>query len=288
MPDLSELERKTAALRAQLSRLAPVVVAFSGGVDSGVLAYVAHDVTGDDMLAVTARSESYPMRELEFARAFCAKHGIPHAEIDSGELDVDGFADNPPDRCYLCKRELFGRLRALADARGYRTLLDGSNADDLGDSRPGMRAARQAGVVSPLLELDFTKDDIRALARQLGLTVLAEKPSFACLASRFPTGQRITADALAAIEAAEDYLHDLGLRQLRVRVHATEGVTTSAAVGTGDGGAGMLARIETDAAGMDLLSDPATRTAAAEKLHALGFRWVALDLTGYRTGSMNL
>ena len=261
---LAKLER----LRERLRVIGSAVVAFSSGVDSTFLLRVAHEELGERVVAVTARSHTFPKRELDEAAAFCRAEGVRHVVIDSEELDIPGFAENPPDRCYHCKRELFGRLLAFARENGLAAVLEGSNIDDDGDYRPGRRAIRELGIVSPLHEAGLTKAEIRALSREMGLPT-SDKPSFACLASRFPYGERITAAGLERVEKAEQWLLDagFGLRQLRVRSH------------------GDMARIEVPSDDIPRLAARAAEIAAAFK--DLGFAYVTLDLLGYRTGSMN-
>lgn len=261
---LAKLER----LRERLRVIGGAVVAFSSGVDSTFLLRVAHEELGDRVVAATARSHSFPNRELDEATAFCRAEGVRHVVIDSKELDIPGFAENPPDRCYHCKKELFGKLLAFARDNGLAAVLEGSNIDDDGDYRPGRRAIRELGIVSPLHEAGLTKTEIRALSRKMGLPT-SDKPSFACLASRFPYGERITVRGLERVEKAEQWLLDAGwgLTQLRVRSH------------------GDLARIEVPPADIPRLAARASEIAAAFK--DLGFAYVTLDLLGYRTGSMN-
>ena len=261
---LAKLER----LRERLRVIGGAVVAFSSGVDSTFLLRVAHEELGDRVVAATARSHSFPNRELDEATAFCRAEGVRHVVIDSEELDIPGFAENPPDRCYHCKKELFGKLLAFARDNGLAAVLEGSNIDDDGDYRPGRRAIRELGIVSPLHEAGLTKTEIRALSRKMGLPT-SDKPSFACLASRFPYGERITVRGLERVEKAEQWLLDAGwgLTQLRVRSH------------------GDLARIEVPPADIPRLAARASEIAAAFK--DLGFAYVTLDLLGYRTGSMN-
>ena len=261
---LAKLER----LRERLRVIGGAVVAFSSGVDSTFLLRVAHEELGDRVVAATARSHSFPNRELDEATAFCRAEGVRHVVIDSEELDIPGFAENPPDRCYHCKRELFSKLLAFARDNGLAAVLEGSNIDDDGDYRPGRRAIRELGIVSPLHEAGLTKTEIRALSRKMGLPT-SDKPSFACLASRFPYGERITVRGLERVEKAEQWLLDAGwgLTQLRVRSH------------------GDLARIEVPPADIPRLAARASEIAAAFK--DLGFAYVTLDLLGYRTGSMN-
>ena len=261
---LAKLER----LRERLRVIGGAVVAFSSGVDSTFLLRVAHEELGDRVVAATARSHSFPKRELDEATAFCRAEGVRHVVIDSEELDIPGFAENPPDRCYHCKKELFGKLLAFARDNGLAAVLEGSNIDDDGDYRPGRRAIRELGILSPLHEAGLTKAEIRVLSREMGLPTF-DKPSFACLASRFPYGERITVRGLERVEKAEQWLLDAGwgLTQLRVRSH------------------GDLARIEVPPADIPRLAARAAEIAAAFK--DLGFAYVTLDLLGYRTGSMN-
>ena len=260
----AKLER----LRERVRVIGSAVVAFSSGVDSTFLLRVAHEELGERVVAATIRSHTFPKRELDEAAAFCRAEGVRHKIIDSEELDIPGFAENPPDRCYHCKRELFSKLLAFARENGLAAVLEGSNLDDDGDYRPGRRAIRELGIVSPLHEAGLTKAEIRALSREMGLPT-SNKPSFACLASRFPYGERITAAALERVEKAEQWLLDagLGLTQLRVRSH------------------GNLARIEVPSDAIPRLAAHAAEIAAAFK--ELGFAYITLDLRGYRTGSMN-
>ena len=268
MANENDREVKLERLRAQLREIGSAAVAFSSGVDSTFLLRVAHEELGENVVAVTARSHSFPKRELDEAAAFCAREGVRHEIIDSEELDIPGFVANPPDRCYHCKKALFGKLIAFAQANGLAAVLEGSNMDDDGDYRPGRRAIMELGVASPLHDAGLTKAEIRALSKRMGLPT-ADKPSFACLASRFPYGERITAAGLERVERAEQWLMDagLGLAQLRVRSH------------------GDMARIEVPPADIPRLAARAEEIAAA--LKSFGFAYVALDLQGYRTGSLN-
>ena len=262
------LKEKYTRLKDILLSYSGLAVAFSGGVDSSFLLMAAHDVLGDRVIAVTAAPVFVPLRELDEAQDFCAKHGIQQHLIPAEKLDLDPIRHNPPDRCYHCKRVIFGRILETAAEQGIMTVAEGSNVDDMGDYRPGMRAIRELGVVSPLLDAGLTKADIRALSRELGLPTW-NKPSFACLASRFVYGETITDEKLFMVDQAEQLLMDLGFRQFRVRIH------------------GDLARIEVLPEDLQRITEPELRTLISEKLKEYGFSYVTLDLVGYRTGSMN-
>ena len=271
-------ENKLERLRASLRETGGAAVAFSAGVAPTLLLRVAHEELGGRAMAVTVRSRTFPAHELDEAVAFCRAEGVRHEIVDVCELEIPGFAENPPDRCYLCKKAIFGRIVAVAQANGLAAVLEGSNMDDDGDYRPGRRAIRELGrdgarpsqvyVASPLHDAGLTKAEIRTLSKKIGLPT-ADKPSFACLASRFPYGERITAAGLDRVERAEQWLMDagLGLTQLRVRSH------------------GDMARIEVPPADIPHVAACAAKIAAAFK--ELGFAYVALDLQGYRTGSLN-
>lgn len=262
-----EFEQKVARLRGILVKMGGVVIGMSGGVDSVVLARVAADVLGPRALAVTADSPSLPRRELREAVEQARLAGITHLVIATAEVSDPRYAANPNNRCYFCKSELFTQLRALADERGLGWVAYGENVDDLGDHRPGAQAAAERGVRAPLKEAGLAKADIRALAKQYGLPVW-DKPAFACLGSRFPYGTEITPAKLAQVEAAEEVLWELGLRQFRVRHHDD------------------LARIEVDPDDMPLLVAHAAAVVRQVRATA-GFHHVTLDLAGYRRGSMN-
>ena len=268
----SGLEAKYARLQELVRGYGSLLVAFSGGLDSSLLLKVAHDALGDRVLAVTALSPTYPAEEHAAAEAVARSLGVRLVAIETDELAIAGFAENPPERCYFCKSELFGELQEIARREGIAYVADGTNADDRGDYRPGMQAACEFGVVSPLNEAGLTKADIRALSKHLGLPTW-DKPSSACLASRFPYGEAITREKLAMVAAAEDFLRGLGFRQVRVRHH------------------GDIARIEVaaDRSGDEIerLAAPAVREQVVSRLTEIGYHYVTVDCRGYRTGSMN-
>jgi uncharacterized protein len=263
----SLLRQKTDKLRALLAEMDGCVIGFSGGVDSTLLFAVAAEVLGSRALAVTATSKTYPERELNEARQLAKQIGGRHLVIVSEELDIPEFRDNPRNRCYYCKKELFGKLRAIADQEGLGFVLDGTNSDDAGDHRPGRGAADELKVRSPLEEAGFTKQNIRDLSRYMELPTW-DKPAFACLSSRFPYGTAITAERVDQVGMAEESLRELGFRTLRVRYHDN------------------VARIElgeeefAQATGI-------RRNEVIKRVKAAGFTYIALDLQGYRTGAMN-
>ena len=261
------LTDKKEALLSILRSYGSLAVAFSGGVDSTFLLKMAHDVLGDQLLAVTASSPSFPKRELQEALDFCAREGIRHISFESDELKIEGFSQNPENRCYLCKTELFRGILNLAASQGITHVAEGSNLDDEGDYRPGLQAIRELHILSPLREAGLTKQDIRDLSREMGLPTW-DKPSFACLASRFVYGETISKEKLEMIDRAEQLLLDQGFRQVRVRMHG-----------------GTLARIEVEAPELERLLS--LRSVIVPALKAIGFTYVTMDLTGYRTGSMN-
>lgn len=263
-----ELQEKYSKLQQYLKDLGSVVVAFSSGVDSTFLLKVAHDVLGEKAMAVTARSCSFPERELKEATRFCEDNGITHIVCKSEELDIDGFRQNPTNRCYLCKHELFEKIWDIAREKGFSTVVEGSNMDDNGDYRPGLVAVKELGVKSPLREVELYKEEIRELSKQLDLPTW-NKQSFACLSSRFVYGETIDETKLGMVDKAEQLLLDLGFHQVRVRIH------------------GNLARIEILPEELEKMIVPDVREQIAKKLKEFGFSYVTLDLLGYRTGSMN-
>lgn len=262
------LREKYENLKSYLRELERVVIAFSGGVDSTLLLKAAHDVLGDGVLAVTATSLSFPKRELDTAMEFCEKEGIRQVLCPFRELEVEGFRQNPRNRCYLCKKALFGKIQELARNRGIPHVAEGSNMDDNGDYRPGRKAIEELGVKSPLQHAGLWKKEIRELSRELGLPTW-EKPSFACLASRFVYGETISEERLAMVEKAEEFLLKEGFRQVRVRIH------------------GNLARIEILPEEFLKIMEEDCRENLVRHLKSCGFLYVTLDLQGYRTGSMN-
>jgi len=264
-----QLDTKFQKLKDILTELGSAVVAFSGGVDSTFLLQVARDVLGTErVIALTATSPTYPSHEFNESVKLAKELGVQQIVVDSNELEIPGFADNPPQRCYHCKKELFAICLNKARELGYAEVLDGSNLDDLDDYRPGRQAAAELKVRSPLLEAGLTKEDIRALSRRSGLPT-AEKQAFACLASRFPYGTRITAERLEQINRCETFMRENDFHTFRVRYH------------------GETARIEVALDELSRIIDDKVRLQLLAEFKAAGFTYVALDLQGYRTGSMN-
>ena len=255
-------------LKKMLKDFGSAAVAFSSGVDSTFLLYAAKEALGDKVIAISAKSYSFPERELNEAKAFCEAHKIRHIIFESEELEIEGFSENPVNRCYICKHELFEKIIKIAENEGISVILEGSNLDDNGDYRPGLQAVAELGIKSPLRSVGFTKEDIRALSKYLNLPTW-EKPSFACLASRFVYGETITKEKLAMVDKAEQMLLDLGFRQVRVRIHGT------------------MARIEVLPDEFEKLISDDVRNQITASFKSFGFTYVTMDLTGYRTGSMN-
>lgn len=261
------VSRKFNSLLSSLCLAESAVLAYSGGVDSSFL-LKAMTVSGIRFLAVTAFSETMPEKDLDQAVSFARETGVEPLIIHTDELSIESFVSNPPDRCFYCKEELFRKLRELAKDRNYKHLFDGTNTDDLSDYRPGLKAAALYKVRSPLAESGFSKEDIRRMSRELGLSTW-NRPSSPCLSSRFPYGRRITLSGLRQVEKAEEYLRGFGLQELRVRNH------------------GDIARIEVSEKDMKILLEPENRRRITEALKALGFSFVSLDLEGYVSGSLN-
>lgn len=262
------LMAKYEKLQGILQKFGSVAVAFSSGVDSTFLVKVAHDTLGAKAVAFTAASDFVPQRDVDEAKAFCAKEGIEHHVVPFPILTVPHVKENPENRCYYCKHALFSHMKEIAAEKGLACVVDGSNLDDDGDYRPGHRALRELGIVSPLHEAGLYKQDIRDLSKALGLPTW-DKPSFACLASRFPYGTELTPEGLDRVNLAEEFLMDRGFRQLRVRAH------------------GNIARIELLPSDIPRMLDESLREKTAAYFRKLGFAYTALDLLGYRTGSLN-
>lgn len=259
---------KLKRLKEDLAGFGSIAVAFSSGVDSTFLLRVAQEVLGHNVIAVTAQSCLFPRREQDEAVAFCKMAGIRHFIFEFGETAIDGFCENNPNRCYLCKKRLFREILHIAGEQDIHVVVDGSNVNDEGDYRPGLMAAAELGIRSPLREARLSKEEIRELSKKIGLSTW-EKPSFACLASRIPYGDRITEKKLRMVERAEQWLSDQGFRQFRVRIH------------------GNMARIEVMPDEFDRLVERQMREEAVSAFQSYGFSYVSMDLSGYRTGSMN-
>ena len=263
-----DINEKLDYLEKYLKDLGSVAVAFSGGVDSSFLLKTAHNVLGGNAVAITAVSCLFPEREYNEAKEFCLKEGIKHITVKSDVFDIEGFANNPVNRCYLCKKEIFGKIIKIAKENNIAYIAEGSNVDDEGDYRPGMKAISELGVKSPLRSCGLNKAEIRILSKQMGLDVW-DKQSYACLASRFVYGEEINTEKLSMVDKAEQLLLDIGLKQVRVRVH------------------GNIARIEAQPKDFAKLISDENRLKITEKFSEYGFAYTSMDLKGYRTGSMN-
>ncbi|MCD7778999.1 MAG: ATP-dependent sacrificial sulfur transferase LarE [Clostridiales bacterium] len=255
-------------LKNYILSLERLAVAFSSGVDSTFLLKTAHDVLGDKVIAVTAHSRLFPERELKEACEFCKKEGIKHIIFNFEELEIEGFRDNPPNRCYICKKVLFQKIQAIAKENNIENIAEGSNTDDNGDYRPGLSAVAELGIKSPLRYAGLSKAEIRELSKNLGLKTY-NKQSFACLASRFVYGEEINEERLSMADKAEQLLLDMGFNQMRVRIHGT------------------MARIETEEKDFPKIIEKETREKIISEFKKYGFTYISVDLQGYRTGSMN-
>ncbi|MCX8072294.1 MAG: ATP-dependent sacrificial sulfur transferase LarE [Candidatus Binatia bacterium] len=265
---MTELETKFQTLRHLFAEYGQVLVAFSGGVDSSFVLRVAHDVLDAKVVALTVRSPTVPEYDHRAAVELAQALGVEHIVVDADELEIPEYAANPTNRCYFCKQHLFEICSAEASRRGIPIIVDGANLDDLGDYRPGLKAAAERGVRHPLVEAGLRKADVRELSRRLGLPTWS-KPASPCLSSRFPYGTRITHEALQRVARAEQVLHDLGFRVCRVRYHQ------------------KLARIEVPLADLPRLLEPEIRACVVEGFRAAGFEHVTVDLEGFRSGSLN-
>jgi len=259
---------KLTLLKNNLKKFKNIVISFSGGVDSTFLLKIAHDILKENVLAITAKSSTFPKRELNEAISFTSKNKIQHIVFEFDELNIEGFSNNPPNRCYLCKRELFSKIITIANQENICHIADGSNFDDINDYRPGLIALNELSILSPLKENKLTKEEIRILSKELNLPTW-DKPAFSCLSTRFPYGQKITLDKLQMIEKAEEFLFSLGFTQIRVRHH------------------GDIARIEVSPNERNIFFDLDLMDKTHHFFKSLGFNYICLDLKGYRTGSMN-
>ena len=263
-----ELKKKLAGLEEYIRGLGSLAVGFSGGVDSSLLLVIAHEILGDRAIAVTGVDASVPERELTEAKAFCEERGIKHFIVSWNPMQEEGYRNNSPDRCYYCKKGIFSEIKKVADENGIEYLAEGSNMDDLGDYRPGLRAVEELSVTSPLRKAGLYKSDIRIISKAMGLPNWS-KPAYACLASRFVYGEEITKEKLHMIDLAEQFLIENGFYEERVRIH------------------GNIARIEVPAKDIPRLAEDGMREAVYKRLKEIGFLFVTLDMRGYQTGSMN-
>ena len=263
---MNEIHKKKAALEAEIKKLGRLAVAFSSGVDSTFLLKTAHDILGDNAIAITAKSQCFPSRETTEATEFCKKEGIKQITFDYNPFLVEGFSDNPKNRCYICKKALFSQIKSIAAENGFTHIAEGTNTDDLSDYRPGLKAIKELEILSPLSGAELSKSEIRLLSKELNLQTHS-KASFACLATRLPFGESITKEKLSAIEAAEDMLFDFGFNQFRVRAH------------------GKVARIEVETNDFERILTKKDEITPYFK--SLGFNFITLDLEGFKSGSMN-
>ena len=263
-----ELQKKLENLKKYIAGLGSLAVGFSGGVDSSLLVAVAHEILGDHLIAVTGADASVPERELNEAVAFCKERGIRHIVCNVDPLKEEGYRNNSPDRCYFCKHGIFTEVRKIALENGIEYMAEGSNVDDIGDYRPGLRAAAELSVKSPLREAGLTKSEIRIISKVMGLPTWS-KPAYACLASRFVYGEEITEEKLHMIDRAEQFLIEHGFFEERVRMH------------------GNIARIEVPPEDIPRLAADEIREAVYDKFREIGFLFVTLDMKGYKSGSMN-
>ncbi len=262
------MNKKLEHLYTYLKGLGRVCIAFSAGIDSSFLLEAANRALDGNVLAIMARGAMMPQKEIQYGREFCKQRNIRLVDIDADEFLVEAFVNNTSDRCYHCKHGIFSKIIKTAGEYGFDSVAEGTNSDDTGDYRPGMRALMELGVKSPLLECGFTKKEIRECAKEMDIEIW-DKPSAACLATRIPTGEKVSLELLKRIEASEDILKDMGFRQVRVRVH------------------GQLARIETSPDEIERLCRPHVRDLVSSRLKEAGFRYVSVDLDGYKTGNMN-
>lgn len=267
-PLTEELKEKLIKLEEYIRTLGSLAIGFSGGVDSSFLLAVAHEVLGDRVIAVTGADASVPEREVNEAMAFCADRGIRHIICKMNPMEMEGYRNNSPDRCYFCKHGIFSEVKKIADENGISYMAEGSNIDDIGDYRPGLRAAAELSVKSPLREAGLNKSDVRLISKAMGLPTWS-KPAYACLASRFVYGEEITEEKLRMIDRAEQFLIEHGFLEERVRLH------------------GRIARIEVPPSDIPRLASDEIRDMVYEEFRAIGFQFITLDLKGYRMGSMN-
>ena len=262
------MNTKVQALNTYLKSQGKVCIAFSAGIDSSFLLEFANRALNGNVLAIIARGSMMPEKEVQYGREFCKTRNIRLIEIDANEFEVEAFVNNTPDRCYYCKHAIFSKLIEIARENGFDIVADGTNSDDTGDYRPGKRALAELGVKSPLLTCGFSKKEIRECAKEMDIEIW-DKPSAACLATRVPTGEKVTAELLKRIEISEDILKKMGFKQVRVRVH------------------GKLARIEVSPDDIVRICQPTIRDEVSYKLKEAGFRFISVDMDGYKTGNMN-